>query len=154
MIPDLVIFDCDGVLVDSEMIASEVLAGEMVRLGLRATGAQCRARFTGLTFAEVIAGIEADLEGSFATFPMRVEADQLLINGWTRPGGSIRAEVVRLGEYGEVQVVEGYSMEDCEPIAGDCRFEPLTWREGSLSALSDAPVRLSPGKPSACFRTS
>ena len=50
---DLVIFDCDGVLVDSEMIASRVLADAVSALGHPLTAADCRARFTGMSLASV-----------------------------------------------------------------------------------------------------
>lgn len=57
---DLIIFDCDGVLVDSEMIASQVLADTLSDLGLPLDAAQCRARFTGLSIAAVVAAVEAE----------------------------------------------------------------------------------------------
>ncbi|MBF0246577.1 MAG: HAD family hydrolase [Alphaproteobacteria bacterium] len=50
---DLVIFDCDGVLVDSEMIASRELAAYLTDLGRPTTGAECRAAFTGLSIQSV-----------------------------------------------------------------------------------------------------
>ncbi|GAA2514391.1 HAD family hydrolase [Pilimelia columellifera] len=56
--PDLVIFDCDGVLVDSEPIVLGVLAERMRRLGATITDAECLRDFTGLTTsatAELIA---------------------------------------------------------------------------------------------------
>lgn len=49
----LVIFDCDGVLVDSEMIASRELAAYLTDLGRPTTGAQCREAFTGLSIQAV-----------------------------------------------------------------------------------------------------
>jgi len=53
MMPQLVIFDCDGVLVDSEMIASRELAAYLTDLG-RPTGAsECRAAFTGMSIKSV-----------------------------------------------------------------------------------------------------
>lgn len=60
MTPELIIFDCDGVLVDSEMIASRVLAREMTALGYPLTPEQCRARFTGISMGKVMALIEED----------------------------------------------------------------------------------------------
>ncbi len=33
MVPDLVIFDCDGVLIDSEILAAQVHADALARLG-------------------------------------------------------------------------------------------------------------------------
>jgi len=56
--PQLVIFDCDGVLVDSEIIASRVLSRELTALGLPLTPEDCLAEFTGVTMAAAMARIE------------------------------------------------------------------------------------------------
>ncbi len=53
MKPQLIIFDCDGVLVDSEIIASRELAAYLTELGRPTDGAQCRAAFTGLSIQSV-----------------------------------------------------------------------------------------------------
>lgn len=53
MPPQLVIFDCDGVLVDSEMIASRELAAFLTALGRPTDGAECRAIFTGMSLKSV-----------------------------------------------------------------------------------------------------
>ncbi len=55
----LVIFDCDGVLVDSEVIESRVLAEELTALGFPITDAECQDRFTGLSMKSVTENIEA-----------------------------------------------------------------------------------------------
>ncbi len=51
----LIIFDSDGVLVDSEVIANRVMAAHLSRHGYPVTGAECRARFIGRTIPGVIA---------------------------------------------------------------------------------------------------
>ncbi len=61
MPPNLVIFDCDGVLVDSEMIASQVLGEQLSRLGLPLSAAECRERFTGRSLRSVRAMVEKEL---------------------------------------------------------------------------------------------
>ena len=61
MIPDLIIFDCDGVLVDSEMIASRVLAEQLTTRGLSMSAAECRRDFTGISMASVRAKVERTL---------------------------------------------------------------------------------------------
>ena len=45
MQPELVIFDCDGVLVDSETVSNEVLARNLTRHGLEMTTAECMSHF-------------------------------------------------------------------------------------------------------------
>lgn len=54
----LVIFDCDGVLVDSEPIASRVLAQVVSEQCFPLTAQQAIERFTGLSLATVLAKIE------------------------------------------------------------------------------------------------
>lgn len=48
---DLIIFDCDGVLVDSEMLSADVLMGMMAEEGLPITVESFRADFLGRSFA-------------------------------------------------------------------------------------------------------
>lgn len=56
----LVIFDCDGVLVDSEPIASAVLADHLTAAGMPHTPRQCRERFTGLSLHSCQQMLEAE----------------------------------------------------------------------------------------------
>jgi HAD superfamily hydrolase (TIGR01509 family) len=58
---DLVIFDCDGVLVDSERIAVRVDAIVLGRLGWELTEAEIIERFMGRSEAHMVAEIEAHL---------------------------------------------------------------------------------------------
>ncbi|WP_395663250.1 HAD family hydrolase [Aestuariivirga sp.] len=55
---DLVIFDCDGVLVDSEMLSAEVLMAMMAEAGLPITPEIFRADFLGRSFAAAAARAE------------------------------------------------------------------------------------------------
>jgi HAD superfamily hydrolase (TIGR01509 family) len=57
----LVIFDCDGVLVDSEAISNGVLARMLSSDGLPTTLAQARRDYQGLLLGEVLLGAEARL---------------------------------------------------------------------------------------------
>lgn len=61
---DLVIFDCDGVLVDSELIAAEALARTAFEAGFPLAPDECLARFTGISLAAVQAAIEMQFERS------------------------------------------------------------------------------------------
>ncbi len=56
--PELVVFDCDGVLVDSEPIANRVMAEAISALGWSLSTADCIARFKGHHFDTIIAVIE------------------------------------------------------------------------------------------------
>lgn len=44
-----ILFDCDGVLVDTEVPANEAMAAFFTKLGLRLSGPECRRRFQGLS---------------------------------------------------------------------------------------------------------
>ncbi len=75
---DLVIFDCDGVLVDSEVLAVQVLAELLSAAGYATTPAACRDRFTGRALSSVVAEVEAEwgrpLPASFLTDLRRRDA--------------------------------------------------------------------------------
>jgi HAD superfamily hydrolase (TIGR01509 family) len=59
--PQLVIFDCDGVLVDSEPISNEVLADELTAAGLPTTPAEAIATYKGRLLADVVELAESRL---------------------------------------------------------------------------------------------
>src|SRR3954452_5319824 len=61
MRPELVIFDCDGVLVDSERIAVRVDAVVFGRLGWELSEAEIIERFMGRSEAYMVGEIEAAL---------------------------------------------------------------------------------------------
>ncbi|MEQ8355293.1 MAG: HAD family hydrolase [Kiloniellaceae bacterium] len=58
MIPALVIFDCDGVLVDSEVIANRIMAETITATGIPITLEECRTRFVGGTLQRVVDTVE------------------------------------------------------------------------------------------------
>jgi HAD superfamily hydrolase (TIGR01509 family) len=57
----LVIFDCDGVLIDSEGIANRTIAEELTALGWAMDEAECRSLFLGWTLADMRPLIEQKL---------------------------------------------------------------------------------------------
>ena len=67
---DLVIFDCDGVLVDSEMLSARVLMAQLAQLGIGLDVEQFRAEFLGRSFASAAVQLKArtgrDLPPDFA----------------------------------------------------------------------------------------
>lgn len=54
----LTIFDCDGVLVDSEELAAEVFAEQLGREEIVITAAECHEKFKGLTLPACVVAIE------------------------------------------------------------------------------------------------
>jgi HAD superfamily hydrolase (TIGR01509 family) len=66
--PDLVIFDCDGVLVDSEPVVNRVESAYFTTLGLALDTAEARRRFQGKTVGQV-----ADAVGDALGAPLDAE---------------------------------------------------------------------------------
>lgn len=54
----LIIFDCDGVLVDSEPLANATESEHLARVGIQLTPAQARASFKGKTIGQVVALVQ------------------------------------------------------------------------------------------------
>ncbi len=81
---ELVIFDCDGVLVDSEAISNDVLARMLTREGLPTTLREARCDYQGLLLADIRSRAEAKLGRS-------------LPPGWLDEYERERAEAFRRG---------------------------------------------------------
>ncbi|MGK2740144.1 HAD family hydrolase [Tepidicaulis sp. LMO-SS28] len=64
--PSLVIFDCDGVLVDTERVANELLVRLLGHEGLIIPYAECRKRFVGRSLESVQEEVEAELGRALA----------------------------------------------------------------------------------------
>ena len=56
----LIIFDCDGVLVDSELLANQVLADYLTGLGFPHTREECTQNFVGKSMPSIIRMIEEE----------------------------------------------------------------------------------------------
>jgi HAD superfamily hydrolase (TIGR01509 family) len=68
--PEVVIFDCDGVLVDSEVIALAETRQALGEAGLHLTGEEVLDRFLGLSAETVARSVAKDLGGDLpASFP-------------------------------------------------------------------------------------
>ena len=61
MRPDLIIFDCDGVLIDSEALASRLVAQEMTALGWDMDANEAMRRFIGMSISDMEPIIETQL---------------------------------------------------------------------------------------------
>jgi beta-phosphoglucomutase-like phosphatase (HAD superfamily) len=58
---DLVIFDCDGVLIDSEGVASIVLSRQLQRLGWMISAEECEVMFLGTSLKDIVEKTEATI---------------------------------------------------------------------------------------------
>lgn len=56
--PELVIFDCDGVLVDSEFLASKIEAKLLTDAGVAITAEEVAERYSGMTWKEILFDVE------------------------------------------------------------------------------------------------
>ncbi len=56
--PDLVIFDCDGVLVDSEIIAARIEADLLTSAGFEISAEEISETYAGLTFKDILMRVE------------------------------------------------------------------------------------------------
>ncbi len=61
MIPELIIFDCDGVLIDSEVIAARIEAEALAALGIPMTAEVVTRRFLGVSDKDMRVAIERDI---------------------------------------------------------------------------------------------
>lgn len=139
MIPSLVIFDCDGVLVDTERLTNRNMAELVTKLGHPMTGEDCQKQFMGRTLEDVHRRVEAligrklpadwpdevrrrDLESFEAGVPAITGIEAVLdrLDHEKLPycvGSSGRYEKMRatLGSSGLLPRLEGrlYSAEDC-----------------------------------------
>lgn len=59
MTPELVIFDCDGVLVDSEPLSNQVTVDALAEMGIHMSLAEIMEMFVGKSMTQVAAGVRA-----------------------------------------------------------------------------------------------
>jgi len=78
MRPELIIFDCDGVLIDSEGVASSVVADDLTALGWPMTPHQAMEIFIGMSIIDMQPMIEAHLGRAVPAGWRQTLADKLL----------------------------------------------------------------------------
>lgn len=94
--PRLVIFDCDGVLVDSEGLSNGLLADMLTAEGLPTSLAQARRAYQGLLLADVFAAAESQLGRPLpAGLPERFERERAVLFERELTAVSGAAEAVR-----------------------------------------------------------
>lgn len=82
--------------------------------------------------------LSAERSGECWTYPVTWTGNRLMVNSWGRFGGS-----VRIGFETKDGPVEGFGVEDCDPLEGDCLWKGVTWRgKGDVGALADRDVCL------------
>lgn len=124
---DLVIFDCDGVLVDSEEISSRVLAILLNEVGLEVSPEEVNARFLGPRLMDVVSEVEA-MTG-------RELGDQWIEEFEARRAKVFEAELELIpGAHGALSCLVGHGIQVC--VASQARLE-ATHRKLALTGLSE-----------------
>ncbi|WP_173931069.1 HAD family hydrolase [Chelativorans sp. Marseille-P2723] len=101
--PDLIIFDCDGVLVDSEIVAARVEAEMLRKAGYEITPEELAERYAGLTFRDILMRIETEAQMLFQA--------SLIDQAEARVDARLKAEVKPIE--GAARAVASIDMEKC-----------------------------------------
>lgn len=101
--PDLVIFDCDGVLVDSEIVAARVEAELLRKTGHDISAEELAERYAGLTFRDILLTIERETQILFQA--------SLIETAETRINERLRKEVKAID--GAAQAVASIGYRKC-----------------------------------------
>jgi beta-phosphoglucomutase-like phosphatase (HAD superfamily) len=100
--PSLVIFDCDGVLVDTERAANKSLCQRLTLLGLDISYEACRRRFVGRSLKSVQLEVEAELGRQLgADWDVMIEREEIeVFRHTTEAIVGVEAQVIRLRDEG------------------------------------------------------
>ncbi len=138
-VPDLVIFDCDGVLVDSEPISNRVLARVLSECGLPTSTEEALSSYKGLILRDVLSLAEARLgrplpEDFIERFESEREAE---FRQGLKPIAGAAAVVRRLQEAGlGVCVATQGKLEKTELTLGITGLRPLFEERALFTAYS------------------
>jgi hypothetical protein len=81
-----------------------------------------------------LVALRAAEQGGFRTHAIRAERGlNLHANFRTAPAGVIRVEVRK----GDMTPIETRTFQDCDPLIGDARHEPITWRGGPNAGFAE-----------------
>jgi HAD superfamily hydrolase (TIGR01509 family) len=134
--PELVIFDCDGVLVDSETISNRVLAEMLTAEGLPTTLTQSRRRYQGMLLADIRSQAEEELG--------RELPEDWLARYESERDGAFRRELAPVtGAVEAVQRVTAAGLEVCVASQGKLAKIALSLSLTGLDRLFPRTVRFS-----------
>ena len=87
--------------------------------------------------------------GGFWTVPFELNSDSIRVNAHTLYSGFLRCQILSSspGDVGSdtrfIRPIDGYTLEDCQPLVGDYTDAPLTWNgSADLSHLRGQTIRL------------
>jgi len=135
---DLIIFDCDGVLVDSEIVAARVEAELLRKAGHEISAEELAERYAGLTFRDILLTIEREAQILFQA--------SLIETAETKIDERLRKEVKAID--GAAQAVASIPYKKCicsnssttriESMLTRARLLPLF--EGVIFSSADTPT--------------
>lgn len=126
--PDLVIFDCDGVLVDSEIVAARVEAEMLREAGHDISAQEIARRYAGLTFRDILISIEQEARILFQA--------SLIDEAERRVDERLKREVKPIE--GAAQAVASISLPRCIcSNSGAGRLAAMLERTGLLALFED-----------------
>jgi HAD superfamily hydrolase (TIGR01509 family) len=138
-IPNLVIFDCDGVLVDSEIIAARAEAQLLTASGYEITPEEIAERFAGLTFTDILLRVETEAHIPFqASLIGECEAlvDRRLASE-VRPVDGVRQAVLSVGP--NRAICSNSTQERLDMMLTRTGLKPLF--DGRIFSASDTPFK-------------
>jgi hypothetical protein len=100
-------------------------------------GALCRATWTADRLWALTAAHGGYTEGAATTRKAPLAGKQLVVNATTRPGGTLRVELLD----GDGRTLPGYSAADCEPVSGDHHAATVRWKGGERAPAGAARAR-------------
>ncbi len=103
---DLVIFDCDGTLVDTEVITAEILVQMMEEIGIPMTHEECEQHFIGKNMDAITTHIQSQLPSNASFDPLTFEKDY-------RQRMKIKCEEALVPLPGAMDLVESVPCETC-----------------------------------------
>lgn len=140
--PDLIIFDCDGVLVDSEIVAARNEAGLLSDAGYPVTTEDIVERFAGLTFPDILREVEREagipLQASLIEKSEKLVDERLAREVKPIPG----AAQALTGTPTPVCVCSNSSMARLDITLGRTGLKPLV--EGRVYSASDLGLKNKP----------
>jgi beta-phosphoglucomutase-like phosphatase (HAD superfamily) len=138
---EAILFDCDGVLVDTEARANDAMADLFTKAGFALSGLECRTRFQGLSLPAVAAKLADEVGTHIAVADIQAAVDSALSSGVQEVPGASRIVRGALVRDLPICVASSGSVEKMQMTLGQTGLLPLF--KGRL--FSTAQVRQ--GKP-------
>ncbi len=151
MPPTLVIFDCDGVLVDSEPIANAVFARHLAKIGISLSVKQTMARFMGRSMKSCMEDVTAELHQKNLPVPTNFPED--FLNAMQLDTfAALQAELQPIkGIVSALDAIEAYGFATCIASSGDHEKMRVTLgKTGLLKRFSEriySATQVAKGKP-------